>query len=287
MQQEGWVKIHRKLKDHWLWKDANKLKWWLEILMDVNHTEKKINFGNEIILCKRGQSIKSLSTWAMQLNTSKDSIRNYFKLLAADGMILHESYTKFTRITVCNYDSYQSTLHDNQTETKQNLDANQTPPIHKQESKELKESKEYINIVAVVDCLNNLIGSKYSPKTDKTQKSISARLNDYSVEDIKNTIAFKVKKWKGTDMEKYLRPETLFIPSKFESYYNEMLLDSKISKPYWAQFIGDTWDARKAYVYGQKNKIPMSGGGRLTPEEEKDYTKIVLMHMDGELEELR
>ena len=41
----------------------------------------------------------------------KDSARNFLKLLEKDGMILHESLSKSTRITVCNYDTYQSDLH--------------------------------------------------------------------------------------------------------------------------------------------------------------------------------
>ncbi len=31
----------------------------------------------------------------------------------------------------------------------------------------------------------------------------------------------KTTEWKGTEMEKYLRPETLFSPSKFENYLNQ------------------------------------------------------------------
>jgi len=45
-------------------------------------------------------------------------------------------------------------------------------------------------------------------------------VNDgYKLEDFQTVISKKCAEWKGTDMEKYLRPETLF-GTKFESYLN-------------------------------------------------------------------
>ena len=65
--------------------------------------------------CGKGQSIMSLSNWAKQWGVAKDTARNFLVLLEKDGMILHESLGKTTRITVCNYDSYQDELHDSRT----------------------------------------------------------------------------------------------------------------------------------------------------------------------------
>ena len=41
------------------------------------------------------------------------------------------------------------------------------------------------------------------------------------MEDFKAVIDYKVSEWKGTKMEDYLRPETLF-GTKFESYLNSV-----------------------------------------------------------------
>ena len=62
---------------------------------------------------------------------------------------------------------------------------------------------------------------KYSSTSTKTQKLIKARLREkYELEDFKTVIDKKCKEWLGTDMEKYLRPETLF-GNKFESYLKQ------------------------------------------------------------------
>ena len=52
-------------------------------------------------------------------------------------------------------------------------------------------------------------------------KFLLARLEDYTVEDLISVIDKKYKEWKGTNMEKYLRIETLFNATKFESYVNQ------------------------------------------------------------------
>lgn len=109
---EGWIKLHRSIQEHWIWQDPVKLKWWIDILISVNHKDAKINIGNEIYECKRGQSIKSLNTWAIDWKTSKDTVKNFFNLLEKDKMITRENLLISTRLTVCNYVTYQDDLHD-------------------------------------------------------------------------------------------------------------------------------------------------------------------------------
>lgn len=103
----GFVFIHRTLQDHWVWQDSNKLKWWLDILLTVNTEDKKIQLGKEFFICKRGQSLLSIESWAKRWKTSKDTARNFLVLLEKDAMVLRVSVGKSTRLTVCNYDTYQ------------------------------------------------------------------------------------------------------------------------------------------------------------------------------------
>lgn len=112
---KGWISLHRSIRDHWIWQDPIKLRWWIDILMSVNHEDAKVNVGYQLFECKRGQSIMSLQSWAKRWGVSKDTVRNFFVLLAKDGMIHTENMLKTTRLTVCNYDTYQDRLHDKQT----------------------------------------------------------------------------------------------------------------------------------------------------------------------------
>lgn len=108
----GWVSIYRKIRDHWVWQDPVKFQRWIDLLLEVNHTGRKVNLGCAIIECERGQTIRSLSNWAKRWKCSKSSARRFLELLEKDQMIVSESVSKTTRITVCNYEDYQNTRND-------------------------------------------------------------------------------------------------------------------------------------------------------------------------------
>ena len=85
----------------------------------------------------------------------------------------------------------------------------------------------------VIEYLNNKTGKHYKHTTNKTQTVIKARCNEgFTEDDFKKVIDNKVAEWKGTDMEKFLRPETLF-GNKFEGYLNQQVSNKEDnSNPY-------------------------------------------------------
>lgn len=136
---EGWVKLYRKTKDHWLWGSERRLKWWLDILLTVNYNDSKVLIRGSLIDCKRGQSIRSLETWAKDWGVSKKTVKDFFLLLQKDNMIEYESVQISTRITVCNYDTYQDMVHVEETQSKRKVNAKGTQPSYKREKKKEKK----------------------------------------------------------------------------------------------------------------------------------------------------
>lgn len=106
----GFIPLHRKLKDHWLYKDNDKLAVWIKILIETNHKSKKEVIGGDLIDCNRGQSINSLNTWSNIFGKkwTPKKVKTFFKLLQSDSMIVYEGLRKTSRITICNYESYNS-----------------------------------------------------------------------------------------------------------------------------------------------------------------------------------
>ena len=137
----GWIKIERDIIYHWIWTDPVKLKWWLDLLLMVNHSDTVVNLGFQLLVCSRGQSVMSLKSWAERWGVSKDSVRNYFVLLCKDKMISTENLKITTRITICNYDTYQGDLHDLQTLTKRKVTC-KTLPTHPNKNVENEEDKK-------------------------------------------------------------------------------------------------------------------------------------------------
>lgn len=121
---EGWIKISRSLSNHWIWKSDHRLKWWLDILLTVNHEDTKVLIRGKIVECKRGQSVMSLDSWAKRWNVTKKTVKDFFLLLQSDSMLVYESIKITTRITVCNYDCYQGEVNGQYTDSKRSLHPN-------------------------------------------------------------------------------------------------------------------------------------------------------------------
>jgi len=96
--------------------------------------------------------------------------------------------------------------------------------MEKSTKKPVKKEKTDFSSISkqVLDYLNEKTGKRYKGKPADLLK-IKARLappESHTLEDFKTVIDKKCAEWKGTHMETYLRPETLF-STKFESYLNQ------------------------------------------------------------------
>lgn len=94
----------------------------------------------------------------------------------------------------------------------------------------------------VIDYLNQQTGKHYKSTTKKNQTVIRARTDEgFTLDDFKQVINNKVAEWKGTDMEKYLRPETLF-GTKFEGYLNQETQPSGMDQLNRMKYDESYWD---------------------------------------------
>ncbi len=101
---------------------------------------------------------------------------------------------------------------------------NATEKNREEENREDKEEKkEQIPYKKIIEHLNNKTGKKYSYKASGNQRLIKARFNeDYKLEDFIKVIDVKVDEWlNNSEMNMYLRPETLFKSSNFDKYLNQ------------------------------------------------------------------
>ena len=105
--------------------------------------------------------------------------------------------------------------------SKQN-ETNGNKEKEKEKEKEKKDNKEILSSAAsVLDALNRNAGRHFKP-TEGTLKPIVARLREgRTVEECLEIVRKQVKAWKDDKrMTAYLRPETLFSSSHFDSYLN-------------------------------------------------------------------
>lgn len=110
MSDIGWISIHRKIARSWIW-EAKPFSYgqaWVDILLECNHRDKKILIGKTLVSVSRGQSANSRRTWGKRWGWSKSAVDHFLNLLEFDKMIQAENVHVTTRITVINYDTYQS-----------------------------------------------------------------------------------------------------------------------------------------------------------------------------------
>lgn len=126
----GWICLHRCIQKHWIWQDANRFKWWVDLLLRANHEDKKVLIESTLVECKRGELITSLYALAKDWGVSRDVVRHFLQLLESDNMIVRKVATKYTQITICNYVSYQDVPTTNSLQTHDNSTTNslQTHP---------------------------------------------------------------------------------------------------------------------------------------------------------------
>ncbi len=95
--------------------------------------------------------------------------------------------------------------------------------IEKEKEKSKRESKSNKLVEQaqpIIAHLNAVAGTAYKSNSKETLRLISARFRDgFLQEEFYSVIDKKWREWGGTDMERYMRPQTLF-GTKMESYLN-------------------------------------------------------------------
>jgi len=79
----------------------------------------------------------------------------------------------------------------------------------------------------IVEYLNKKATTKYRYTSSKTKELINTRFKEkFTLTDFITVIDKKCSEWLSSDMEKFLRPETLF-SNKFEGYLNQKIVEGK------------------------------------------------------------
>lgn len=107
MSDNGWIKLHRKIKDNWIWEDPAMFQAWIDILLMVNHQDKKIKVNGQLTTIKRGEKLTSILKLAERWGWSRKRVMRFLDLLEEDGMCTTKRTPNGTTLKVSNYAEYQ------------------------------------------------------------------------------------------------------------------------------------------------------------------------------------
>lgn len=96
-------------------------------------------------------------------------------------------------------------------------------------------TKQQIEIATeIIEYLNEKADTMFRCNATNIKLVISRINEGFSIDNFKVVVDKKVKDWKGTDWQMYLRPITLFSKTKFENYLNEN--NAKTTKSNFSKF---------------------------------------------------
>lgn len=185
--QNGWVKLHRKITE-WEWyQDQNVFRVFLHLLLTANHDDKKWQ-GK---LVKRGQKITSYSHLAHDTGLSVRSVRTAISKLSATGEVTYSNERKYSLITINNWDSYQASDKQNDTQIDKVATSERQGSDNKQELKELKNDKKVRNY-------GEFSNVKLSEKEFETLCDLIGENNTLSlIEEMSDYLASSGKRYKS------------------------------------------------------------------------------------------
>jgi len=99
----GWICMHRKILD-WEWYgDSKMFHLFFHLCASANYEDSQ--WRGRVV--KKGQLITGRKKLSSETGISEKSVRTCLNRLVKSGEITKEGASKFTIITVCNYDKYQ------------------------------------------------------------------------------------------------------------------------------------------------------------------------------------
>lgn len=104
---EGWIKVHRTILEHWIFDNADHSRAWMLLILHANWEPKRRMFNGKIITVQPGELLGSIAYFADITRLSHKQWRHLQELLIAEQMITVESTWRGAKLTICNYTTYQ------------------------------------------------------------------------------------------------------------------------------------------------------------------------------------
>jgi len=192
-------RLELSIKNGWHDRDGNVFQYYTneQLMVDLNSSEKTI------IKFKKELKDVGLLKEVRQGN----NLPNRIYISAVDGTV----NSTVSELEILQYGTVNNTVSE--------LEILQT---NKTNNNEIDNNNNKLSICKeVISYLNLKAKKNFKVDTASHQKFIKARLKEgYVLEDFKKVVDIMVAKWKGTEYEQYLQPQTLF-GNKMDNYLNQ------------------------------------------------------------------
>ena len=185
----GWIKLHRKIIDSAVFENPKILKLWIWCLCKASHKGYESMVGNQIVVLQEGQFIFGRKKASSELKIKESMVYKYIKLLEKLEMINIKSNNKFSIITIEKWAFYQFDNDEEQQQKEQQRNNKGTTKEQQRNTnknvKNVKNVKEIIysdvpelneTIIAFIDYRKSI----KKPMSDRAITLLLGKLNKMS-----------------------------------------------------------------------------------------------------------
>jgi len=137
---EGWIKLHRKLWSTSFARNPNVTIVFIYLLTHANHQNSTLLFGKEMTI-RAGQLVTGRKSISIQTGLTEQMVRSSLVNLQNTRTITSRAYSKFSVITICNWERYQGTTNKS---TNRTPTTNQQPTTNNNIYKNVKNYKKEV-----------------------------------------------------------------------------------------------------------------------------------------------
>lgn len=138
----GWIKLHRKIFDNPMYfsEPFTRMQAWIDLLLLANHSGQYFYIRGNRIDVKRGEVAHSMESLAQRWKWSRGKVLRYISHLENSQMIVQQKNHVITKLSITNYNTYQSDgTTDSTTDGQQTVQQTDTNKNDKNEKNENKE----------------------------------------------------------------------------------------------------------------------------------------------------
>lgn len=110
MKATGWIALSRDIERHWIWLEPRRFQMWVKMIFLAHYADTVVPIGNQNVAVNRGEFVTSMRRLSAELCCSKPTAIRFLQALETDGMISCRKDSKFTVISITNYDLFQPTF---------------------------------------------------------------------------------------------------------------------------------------------------------------------------------
>ena len=205
MGSRGWIKLHRRIQDHWIYQEErtfSRYEAWLDLIMLANHKDNRSLIDGELITVEKGSFITSKRKLGTRWKWSNTKVNNFLSLLEQDKMIIQKSDTKKTVVTIVKYEVYheleKEKHHENDSGEMENEEIESNNEIENTQNSITKKTGESIDDI---DFSRNDKNKKHNGNATGTHRKHNGNITETHKQELKNLRTKELKRTTTTTRE--------------------------------------------------------------------------------------